>query len=311
MRIFESLDFSEKFKAPVLTIGNYDGVHLGHRTIIEIVKQKAREISGTSMLMTFNPHPLHVLRPEKEPPLITPLEEKKKLIAAAGIDVLIVVPFTEEFSQTPPELYVRDILVGKLGIRELVVGYDFKFGRGGRGDLDGMRKYAHACGFSLDVVDAVIMDGEKVGSNKIRKVIQAGDLDKASHFLGRPYMLSGRVVGGQGRGRTFGFPTVNLETSSNLIPANGVYISELGFNEGRLASVTNVGYNPTFGQQERTIETFILDYNGDLYDRSVRLFFHRKIRDEIRFNDVEELRKRIEIDVEVAREYFAERPRNQ
>jgi riboflavin kinase / FMN adenylyltransferase len=307
VRIFESLDFSEKFKDPVLTIGNYDGVHLGHRTIIEIVKQKAREISGTSMLMTFHPHPLHILRPEKEPLMITPLPEKKKLIAATGIDVLIVVPFTEEFSQTSPEVFVRDILVGKLGIRDLVVGYDFKFGRGGRGDLDGMKKYALACGFSLDVVDAVNMDGEKVGSNKIRKVIQGGDVDKASHFLGRPYMLSGRVVGGQGRGRTFGFPTVNLETSSNLIPANGVYISELEFDEGRFVSVTNVGYSPTFGQQDRTIETFILDYSGDLYDRSVRLFFHKKIRDEIRFNDVEELRKRIEIDVECAREYFEKR----
>src|SRR5208283_3804726 len=155
MQLVESLDFSLKFLNPVLTIGNYDGVHVGHRTIIEIVKGKAREISGTPMLMTFHPHPLHVLRPDKELPSITPIKEKKRLIEEAGIEVLLIVPFTREFSQVTPEAYVRDILIGKLGIKGLVVGYDFRFGKGGRGDIEGMKKYAETYGFFVEVVNVV------------------------------------------------------------------------------------------------------------------------------------------------------------
>jgi riboflavin kinase/FMN adenylyltransferase len=342
MQVFESLDIPMKFTNPVLTIGNYDGVHIGHRTIIEIVKGKAREIGGTPMLMTFHPHPLHVLRPDKELPSITPVEEKKRLIEEAGVEVLIIVPFNQEFSQITPEAYVKDILVGKLGIRGLVVGYDFRFGKGGRGDIEGMKKYAEAYGFFLEVVNAVTIGGEKVGSNKIRKLLQSGEVDKANLLLGRPYMISGAVVHGEGRGRAFGFPTINMKTDFDLVPPNGVYISEVDFQgnlpsehgeregeagyplaggalpqEGatrapltaiggeRLQSVTNIGYNPTFGGQERSIETFILDYGRDLYGENVRLFFHVKLREEIRFENVEELRKQIERDVSAARDYFA------
>jgi len=165
MQLFETLDITVKFANPVLTIGNYDGVHIGHRTIIEITKGKAREINGTPMLMTFYPHPLHLLRPDKELPCITPPAEKKRLIEEAGIEALVIVPFTQEFSQITPEEYVREILIGKLGIKGLVVGYDFKFGKGGRGDMEGMKKYSHACGFFLEVVSPVTIGGEKVGSN--------------------------------------------------------------------------------------------------------------------------------------------------
>ncbi len=307
MQLFESLDFSLKFLNPVLTIGNYDGVHVGHRTIIEIVKGKAREISGTPMLMTFHPHPLHVLRPDKELPSITPIKEKKRLIEEAGIEVLLIVPFTREFSQVTPEAYVRDILIGKLGIKGLVVGYDFKFGKGGRGDIEGMKKYAETYGFFVEVVNAVTIGGEKVGSNKIRKLLQSGEIDKANLLLGRPYMISGKVVQGEGRGRVFGFPTINLKTDFDLVPPNGVYITEVMIEEKRLQSATNIGYSPTFGGQERTIETFIFDYDGDLYGRDVRLFFHVKLREEARFENVSELRQQIERDVRAARDYFAKR----
>ncbi len=305
MQVFESLDFSSKFTNPVLTIGNYDGVHIGHRTIIEIVKGKARQIGGTSMLMTFHPHPLHVLRPDKELPSITPEEEKIRLIEEAGIEVLVIVPFTQEFSQVTPEAYVKDILMGKLGIRGLVVGYDFRFGKGGRGDMEGMKKYAETYGFFLEVVNAVTIGGEKVGSNKIRKLLQSGEVDKANLLLGRPYMISGAVVHGEGRGRAFGFPTINMKTDFDLVPPNGVYISEVMIGEERLQSVTNIGYNPTFGGQKRSIETFILDYGRDLYGENVRLFFHVKLREEVRFENVEGLRNQIESDVNSARDYFA------
>jgi riboflavin kinase/FMN adenylyltransferase len=305
MQVFESLDVPVTVTNPVLTIGNYDGVHIGHRTIIEIVKGKAREIGGTSMLMTFQPHPLHVLRPDKELPSITPVKEKIRLIEEAGIEVLLIVPFTQEFSQITPEAYVKDILVGKLGIRGLVVGYDFRFGRGGRGDMEGMKKYAESHGFFLEVVNAVTIGGEKVGSNKIRKLLQNGEVDKANLLLGRPYMIRGAVVHGEGRGRAFGFPTINMKTDFDLVPPNGVYISEVMVGRERLQSVTNIGYNPTFGGQERSIETFILDYGRDLYGQDVRLFFHVKWREEVRFENAEELRKQIERDVNSARDHFA------
>ena len=309
MQLFESLNLPRRFPNPVLTIGNYDGVHVGHRTIIDIVTLKAREIAGTSMLMTFHPHPLQILRPDKELPSITPIQEKRRLIEETGIEVLLMVPFSEEFSQVSPESFVKEILIGKLGIKGLVVGYDFRFGRGGRGDIEGMRKYAASHGFFLEVVDAVTIGGEKVGSNRIRKLLQLGEVEHANLLLGRPYMISGEVVQGKGRGRTFGFPTINLKTDFNLIPPNGIYISQVEYQGKKLPSVTNIGHSPTFGVQERTIETFILDYDGDLYGQATRLFLHRKIREEVRFNDVSDLRAQIERDVAAAREYFAGRER--
>jgi riboflavin kinase/FMN adenylyltransferase len=307
VQLFESLDLPGNFRNPVLTIGNYDGIHVGHRAIIDIVKRRAREIDGTSMLMTFNPHPLQVLRPDKVPPAITPVQEKLRLIEEAGIDVLLMVPFTEEFSQSTPEVFVRCILVERLGVKGVVVGYDFRFGRGGRGDVEGMRRYAQSFGFFLEVVEAVTIGGEKVSSNRIRRLLQHGEVEHADLLLGRPHMISGEVVQGEGRGRTFGFPTINLKTNASLIPTNGVYISEAEWQGRRLPSVTNIGNNPTFGMQERTIETFILDYEGDLYGQTARLFLHRRIRDEVRFNDVAELTKQIERDVAAARGYFTER----
>lgn len=308
MQLFESLDLPGKFRNPVLTIGNYDGIHLGHKTIIEIVKRKAAEIDGTSMLMTFNPHPLQVLRPEKAPHWITPVQEKVALIEQTGIDVLLIVPFTEQFSLISPEAFVRDILLGKLGVRDVVVGYDFRFGRGGRGDIEGMRRYAQSYGFSVEVVEAVTIGEEKVSSNRIRRLLQHGEVEHAALLLGRPYTITGEVVQGKGRGKTFGFPTINLKTDASLVPPNGVYISEAECEGRRHPSVTNIGNNPTFDAQERTIETFILDYEGDLYGQAARLFLHRRVRDEVRFNNVEELTKQIERDVAVARAYFAERP---
>ncbi len=309
MQVFESLDFPHTFPNPVLTIGNYDGVHVGHRTIIDIVKRRAHDIGGTSMLMTFHPHPLQILRPDKELPSITPIEEKKRLIEEAGIEVLLVVPFSKEFSEVAPEGFVSDLLVGKLGVKGLVLGYDFKFGRGGRGDIEGMRKYAAAYGFFLEVVQPVMIGGEKVGSNKIRKLLQSGEVHHANQLLGRPFMISGVVVKGEGRGRTFGYPTINLKTDFNLVPANGVYVSEVEYRGERLPSATNIGHNPTFGEYGRTIETFVLDYDGDLYWQTVRLFFYKRIREEVAFKDVSDLKAQIDRDVAFTRTYFAERTR--
>jgi riboflavin kinase / FMN adenylyltransferase len=304
MKTFKSLNNFDKFPNPVLTIGNYDGIHLGHRKIIERVKALAAEISGTSMLMTFDPHPLSVLKPDNHLGLITPVNIRKRLIAESGIDVLLLLPFSDEFRLTDPEIFVADILVGKLGIKGLVVGYDFKFGRGGRGDTHILKHLSGQYGFSFESVEVITLNNEKIGSNRIRKLIMTGDVKRAEFFLGRPYAIEGRVLRGYGRGGDIGFPTINIETEFEVIPKNGVYISEVEVDDKKYWSVTNIGYNPTFNNQEKSIETFILDFSDNLYGKDVSLYFYERIRNEIKFNNIDELKQRIGIDVQTARAYF-------
>jgi riboflavin kinase / FMN adenylyltransferase len=304
MKIFESLDITETFPNPVLTIGNYDGLHVGHKKIIQEVIEKAAAVSGTSMLMTFYPHPLSVLRPDNHSGLITPPAIKSQLIEEAGIDVLIIVPFTAQFREVTPESFVKDILLGLLSIKGLIVGYDFRFGKEGRGDIGMLKAFSEVHGFFFEVVSAVTLDGDKIGSNRIRRLLVEGDVRKASRFLGRPYMVKGTIAKGQGRGKGIGFPTINLETNFELVPKEGVYITEAKANGRLYPSVTNIGHNPTFGENQLTIETFLLDFDGDLYGTEVSLLFHERIREEMKFESVEALVDRIRIDVGIARRYF-------
>jgi riboflavin kinase/FMN adenylyltransferase len=305
MKIFESLDGIGSFQSPVLTIGNYDGIHLGHRQIIKRVRGRARELSGVSMLMTFNPHPLSMLNPGKHLGTITPLPLKVKLIAETGIDVLFVLHFTRDFSLIEPELFVKDVLAGQLGIKGLIVGYDFRFGKGGRGNVEMLRQLSQIHGFFFEMVDAVTLDGDKIGSNRVRKLILDGDVAKVKTFLARPYMIEGTVVRGDGRGKTIGFPTINVETDSPLLPRRGVYITEVDINGRTFHSVTNIGYNPTFGGRSISMESHILDFSEEVYGKRVAVLFHQRIRDEIKFDGVDELKGRIAADTEVARIYFS------
>lgn len=304
MKVFHDLDFREQFKNPILTIGNYDGIHIGHRTIIRMVRERAARINGTSILMTFDPHPLQILRPDQELPSIAPRAEKIRLIEETGIDVLIIAPFTRQFGLLEPPDFIKDILVDRLKIKGLIIGYDFKFGREGRGDIPLLKEYGSEYGFSVDVVEPITIDHEKVGSNRIRILVQEGAIDMANRFLGRPYAIEGRVVTGMNRGREMGFPTINLRTEYNLVPGNGVYVTEVEFDGKKHGAITNVGYNPTFGNAERSIETFILDFQGGLYERTVKLYFLKRVRDEVKFGSVDELKERIGADVQDAREYF-------
>jgi riboflavin kinase/FMN adenylyltransferase len=256
------------------------------------------------MLMTFNPHPLSVLRPDNHLGLITPVNVKKRLIEESGIDVLLLLPFTDEFRFTEPEAFVENILVGMLGIKRLVVGYDFKFGKGGKGNIEILRTLSGRFGFFFEIVEAITLNDEKIGSNRIRKLIMAGDVKKAEVFLGRPYIMEGRVSRGYGRGGGIGFPTINIVTEFEVIPKNGVYISEVRVDNKTYQSVTNIGYNPTFNNKESSIETFILDFSDNLYGKEVSLYFHELIRDEIKFNNADDLKHRISMDVQIARSYF-------
>jgi riboflavin kinase/FMN adenylyltransferase len=304
MRVIESFDFSDTIANPVLTIGNYDGLHVGHKRIIDNIKAKAKEIGGTPVLMTFHPHPLTVVRPDKFIGLITPLHVKKRLIEEAGIEALIIAPFTDEFHLISHEAFVTDLLVKKIGIKGLIVGYDFKFGKEGKGNVEYLAARAAREGFFFEVQGAITLDGEKVGSNRIRKMIQEGDVRKAARHLGRPYMVEGTVVKGDGRGKTIGFPTINLKTDFPLIPKRGVYVSEVEIDGKRFQAVTNIGFNPTFDGQKQTIESYILDFAGDLYDRGIALHFLARLRDELKFGSAEELVEWIGRDVGAAREYF-------
>jgi riboflavin kinase / FMN adenylyltransferase len=307
MRVFDSFDLPEKPENLVVTIGNYDGIHIGHRAIIERVKEHAEAMQGTSAMITFHPHPVHLLRPEQELAAISTPEEKRALIEDTGIDILFDIPFTPKFSQINPQMFVTLILVEKLNVKGVVVGYDFRFGRGGEGDTSLLEKLGCIHGFFVEEIGVITMDGEKIGSNRIRKLVKEGNVADACRVLGRPYSIAGTVIRAKGRGHTIvGYPTINLLTEHTLIPKNGVYITEVEFEGNHYGSVTNVGYNPTFETgQNRSIETFILDYEGDLYDKDVRISFRERIRDEERFSGVEELKARIAQDVEIARKYLA------
>lgn len=304
MRVIESIDFADKFVNPILTIGNYDGLHVGHRKIIERIITKARQLNGTPMLMTFHPHPLTILRPDKNIGSITPLHVKKRLIEEAGIEVLFVIPFTRDFGSIKAEDFVDGLLVQRLGIKGLVVGYDFKFGKGGKGDVVYLANCSNEYGFFFEIQGQITLDGEKVGSNRIRTMIQEGDVKKAALHLARPYMVEGTVVRGEGRGRTMGLPTINLRTDFPLIPKGGVYVTEVEIEGQKFQSATNIGFNPTFNGQSLTIETHIMDFSRDLYDRKVALHFLDRIRDEAKFAGIDELKERIGRDMEAARAYF-------
>jgi riboflavin kinase/FMN adenylyltransferase len=304
MKIFESLDICEKFINPVLTIGNYDGIHIGHQEIIRRVVQKARETSGTAMLMTFNPHPLSVLKPNIYTRLITPLHLKTKLIEANGIEVMLIVPFDARFQSMTPEMFVQDILVKRLAVKEILVGYDFKFGKDGAGNVTMLKKMADTYDFRFETIEAITLGGERVGSNAIRKLIMDGDVEKAAKFLGRPHMIGGIVVKGENRGKWMGFPTINLDTFFELVPKNGVYMTEVELGGRRKPSVTNIGYNPTFGGKKFLMETHILDFSGNLYGNEVVIYFHKRIREEMKFSGIDELKERIAKDVALAREHF-------
>lgn len=304
MKIFGSFDTDDRFPNPVLTIGNYDGVHVGHRRIIGKVVEKAAEISGTPMLMTFFPHPHSVLKPDSYIRLITPPSVKERLIAASGIEVMFQIPFDDHLRSIAPESFIDDILVGKIGVAGVIVGYDFHFGKGGAGDVRMLREFAGRRGFYFDVVEAITLDDEKIGSNRIRRLIMEGDVRKANKLLDRPHMIEGTVVHGVNRGKNMGFPTINFETVFELIPHNGVYVTEVEFDGKRWPSVTNIGFNPTFDGKKLLVETHILGYTGDLYGRDIIIYFHDRIREEKKFKGMDELRTQITADVERAKRYF-------
>jgi riboflavin kinase/FMN adenylyltransferase len=304
MIIYRSIeDIPAPISHAVVTIGNFDGVHRGHREIFRRVRRDAGERGGLAVAVTFAPHPLKVLAPERDFRLITTYAEKERLIEEAGIDVLIIIPFSREFSAISAEVFVREILVGRIGMERLVIGFDYAFGKKREGDVNLLRRLGEKLGFTVDVLDQV-GDGETgFSSSMVREMIAAGDVRGVVPLLGRRFSLGGRVVHGFHRGgRQLGFPTANLDIEEELLPKTGVYAVKVE-GEGFLRDgACNIGYNPTFHGPGITVEVHILDFDGDLYGRRLRLYFVDRIRDERRFSHVDALLEAIRGDVSRCRE---------
>ena len=305
MKIFRDVDAVGALPAPVVAIGNFDGVHLGHQKILEIVTQRARELKGTSILVTFDPHPLSILRPAGRPPLILPMSEKIRVLSGLGLDVLLIIRFTREFSEITAEQFVEEVLARKLAAREVHVGSNFHFGAGGVGDFELMRRVGASRGIDVTKVPVVFFDNRPVSSTRIRENILRGRVDRAAAMLGREYAVRGLVVHGRGRGADLGFSTANLSTDYELIPAQGVYITRALVESRTWPSVTNIGDRPTFGEGEQVIESHLLDYSGpELYGRTLKLAFCSRLRDERRFESPAALIEQIGKDVAASKAWF-------
>jgi len=304
MPVIRTIDnLNQQYPHPVLTIGNFDGVHLGHQALFNLVKEQAAKAGGTSMVLTFEPHPIRVLTEQKGPPLITLYNQKIELIEDSGIDVVICLDFTLEFAQVEPEDFVRDLLVQRIGVKEIVIGYDYRFGRKGRGNRDLLIAMGRELGFSVHTLGPEPEpDGGIISSTRIRELVMAGDVEKAPSLLGRKYRIAGRVIHGRDRGgRLLGFPTANLRLVDELIPKIGVYAVRVVFDHQTYDGVANIGRNPTFGDVALSVEVHCFDMEADLYDQTIKVDFIKRIRDEKKFSGPEELAAQIKADCKLAR----------
>jgi riboflavin kinase/FMN adenylyltransferase len=295
----------------VVTIGNYDGLHLGQRAILERVVARARELGPPSLAITFDPHPLRLLDPARAPVRLTPDAQRERLLAALGLDVLWVVPFTLELAAQPAHEFVRERLVGRLALREIHVGSRFAFGRGREGDLDLLRRLGRELGFAAHGVPEVERGGAPVSATRIRALVASGRTEEAAALLGRPFTVTGEVVHGDRAGTRLGFPTINLATDHELLPADGVYATRVALPDGSIRdAVSNVGVRPTLhAGGGRVVESHLLDFAGDLYGAAVEVGFLARLREERKFPGIEALREQIAIDAAAAREYFGGRER--
>ena len=291
--------------SPVLALGNFDGLHRGHMKIIERVHRAAGERGATPVVLTFDPHPTRVLRPDKAPPVLMTEAQKAETMAAAGMRGLAVVRFTPELSRWEPETFVRTVLVEWLGVSEVWVGANFLFGHDRAGTFAVLRGLGERYGFRADKIDPVCVRGEVVSSTRVRRLLAEGRVDEAGHLLGRHFYLDGDVVAGDGRGRQIGYPTANLRTGNELVPPHGVYATIARTPEGLQPAVTNIGVRPTFGGGGAvSIETHLLRGGRDLYGARLRLYFVQRLRAELAFPSAEALLARIEQDCREAAALF-------
>lgn len=290
---------------PVLALGNFDGLHRGHVKIIERIRRGASERAGTPVVLTFDPHPPRVLRPDKAPPLLMTMDQKLAALERAGVQGVAIVRFSEELSQWEPDAFVRRVLVDWLHVAEVWVGADFLFGRNRSGNFSLLRTLGQQLGFRAEKIDPIRYKDFVVSSTRIRRLVAEGRVEEAGALLGRHYAIGGEVVPGARRGRELGFPTANLATANDSIPPHGVYATFITLEGIVHPSVTNIGVRPTFGDESRPgVETHVLGFSGDLYGRHADVAFVQRLRDERRFPDVDALREQIAADVRRAERLF-------
>lgn len=304
MKIYEGLADFTPIKNAVVTSGTFDGVHLGHQKILNRIREIARSIQGETVLITFWPHPRLVLYPqEHQLRLLSTFEEKTKLLRQFGIDHLITIPFTKEFSQLTSEEFIRKVLVEKLQTRKLVIGYDHRFGKNREGSFDYLKSHGQDFGFELEEISRQDVDEIGVSSTKIRKSLESGDVKTAGSYLGRPYELNGLVIKGQQIGRSIGFPTANIHIPNDykLIPKDGVYAVEAQVEGNLYKSMLNIGNRPTVDGTKKTVEANLFDFQGDLYNKQITVYFREYIREERKFENLEALKNQLILDQQKAK----------
>jgi riboflavin kinase/FMN adenylyltransferase len=282
----------------VVTVGSFDGVHLGHQSVLREIGERARAAGRVSVLVTFDPHPLEVVNPGAAPPLLTTGPERLEILALSPLDYVVLLRFDRHLAELPPEQFVRQILVDRCAVRELVIGHDHGFGRGRSGDVETLRRLGAGLGFGVDVVEAVDLSGQLVSSSRIRRAVAGGDLHTAAAMLGRPYGVVGRVGQGDRRGRELGVPTINLSELSprKLLPPDGIYAVIVEWREGRAGGMMHQGPRPTFYDGRRVLEAHLFGFDGDLYGEWVRIEWVERLRDVEHFESVVQLQAQMEED---------------
>lgn len=302
MRIVRGLEtFPPEAAGGVVALGAFDGVHLGHRKILGVAVERACALGSSSLVCTFDPRPVEILQPARAPLPITTLEERLELIAGAGIDVTVVLSFTPELAVVEPEAFIEDVMLARLRAREIVVGFNHRFGRRARGDSAMLEALAGRMGFRAHVVPPLSVEGDPVSSTEIRSALQRGDVEYANRLLGREYSLAGEVVRGAGRGRTLGFPTANVRPERLPLVPLGVYACRAAVGGAVHRAVVNLGRQPTFGENEVAIEAHLFDFEGELYRKRIALSLVRRLREERKFPSVDALRRQIAADTAEAR----------
>lgn len=305
MKLFHGTDNAAILRPTVLTMGVFDGLHLGHQKIMQTVVERAGILGATPTAMTFEPHPRSVLNPNDAPPMLQTLDQRLGAFEVLGIEQAIIIKFDEEFAATDAEKFLRETLFQRLQAREIYLGHGFTFGKNRLGNIELLRKISKELNFYADEVDEVQLRGIRISSSKLRHLLRDGKVNLARRMLGRPYGIEGNVIKGFQRGRTINFPTANLQTKNRVVPKNGVYVTATLIEGKWLKSITNIGVRPTVDDSNnKSIETYIFDFDGDLYGDVLRVRFLHRIRDERKFDGIEELKAQITKDSQRAKRYF-------
>jgi riboflavin kinase/FMN adenylyltransferase len=297
-------------RGTVVTVGTFDGVHRGHWAVLQEIRRRALATDRRCVLVTFHPHPLAIVRPGDAPPLLTTPGEKKEILAESGLDYAVFLSFTPQLASFSPRRFVEEVLIGRLGVDELVIGYDHGFGKDRAGDASTLREIGRELGFAVDVVDPVAAVGETISSTRIRRAVAGGDMEWAAEALGRPYSLRALVVRGDGRGKTLGFPTANLSTpgGGKLLPPAGIYAVRGVLRRGTFLGALHLGPRPTFQGSPPSVELHLMDFDGDIYGEEVRVDFVKRLRGVMPFDSVDALVRQMSADVAEARRVLEDSP---